>query len=153
MRRYYYYAVCLFLAFGTVSCGTGLYNNNPNNVGLYGNWNVVMYPTNDSNPAYVFGLAMSQEGNTTYSGASIAYNGGIAAPSNMCINPNALRATATVNNQSTYTMTITDTTTNTVISVTGSMPAQTTTVSGNYSTVASQACPQSQGTMTMTPQP
>ena len=31
-------------------------------------------------PAYVFALAMSQEGSSTYSGASIAYNGSVARP-------------------------------------------------------------------------
>ena len=73
----------VFLLACVAGCGTG--NSNPSNVGLFGNWNIAMYPTNDANPAYVFALAMSQLGSSTYSGASIAYNGSVAQPSNMCI--------------------------------------------------------------------
>ena len=47
-----------------------------------GDWNIAMYPTNSPTPVYVFALAMSQEGSSTYSGASIAYNGSVVAPSN-----------------------------------------------------------------------
>ena len=111
-----------------------------------------MYPTNNPNPAYVFALAISQEGNSTYSGASIAYNGSVAVPSNMCINANSLRATATTDSNNNFTLTITDTSSNTIISVRGSLSSQNTTLSGTYTNAASQSCSQSQGTMSMVPQ-
>ncbi len=131
-------------------CGTGV--NTPSNVALFGNWNIAMYPTNNANPVYVFALAMSQLGSSTYSGASIAYNGSVAQPSNMCINANSLRATATVGSNNNFTMTITDTSTNTIISVQGSLTTQTNELSGNYTNGSSQACSASQGTVTMIPQ-
>jgi len=149
MRRYYYFFSLLVLL-PAMSCGGG--SNAINNVGLFGDWNIAMYPTNNPNPAYVFAVALSQEGGSTYSGASIAYNGTVPIPSDMCINASSLRVTATVSGDNNYSMTITDTTTNTIISVTGTLPVQTNTVTGNYSTLSSPACSQSQGTMTMTPQ-
>jgi hypothetical protein len=130
-------------------CGGG--NSTPTNVGLFGNWNITMYPTGSTTPAYVFALAISQEGSTNYSGSSITYTGGIAPPSNMCINPEALRATATTSGNN-FTMTITDSTTNTVISVQGTLSTQTTTLSGTYSNQASSTCTASNGTMSMVPQ-
>ena len=150
MKRCLLFVLPVVLLGTLPGCGSG--TSNPNNVGLFGNWNVVMYPTNNPNPAYVFGLAMSQEGNSTYSGSSTTYTGGVAQPSDMCINANSLRATATTSTGGTYTMTITDTSTNTIISVNGSLNSQTTTVSGSYTNPASSSCKASQGTMTMTPQ-
>jgi hypothetical protein len=148
MQRFPYF-LALFLLAMVTGCGSG--NNTTSNVGLFGNWNVVMYPTGSTTPSYVFGLAMSQEGNNNYSGASIAYTGGVGVPSNMCIDANALSATASTNG-SNFTMTVTDTTTSTVITVQGSLATQTTTLSGTYSNLASQACVASRGTVTMTPQ-
>jgi hypothetical protein len=130
--------------------GCGGSDNTPTNVGLYGNWNVVMYPTGNANPSYVFGLSLSQEG-TSYGGGSITYNGGIAAPSNMCINPNTLRASATTSGTN-FSMTVSDSSTNTVISVTGTLASQTGQLSGTYSNAASEACTASQGTVVMSPQ-
>jgi hypothetical protein len=150
MRRYYYYLLVTPLLFSTVSCGTG--NNTSGNVGLFGNWNIAMYPTNNLNPSYVFALAMSQEGSSNYSGASIAYTGSVAQPGTMCINPNSLRATATTDSENNFTMTITDTSSGTVIGVTGSLSSQSTTLSGNYNNPPSRSCTQSQGTMSMVPQ-
>lgn len=150
MKRYLLCFLPLLLLITLPGCGSGA--SNPSNVGLFGNWNVVMYPTNNPNPAYVFGLAISQEGNSTYSGASTTYTGSVAQPSDMCINANSLRATATTGTNGTFTMTITDSSTNTIISVNGSLATQTTTISGTYTNPSSQACKASQGTMSMTPQ-
>jgi hypothetical protein len=150
MRRYYYFLLTLPLLLSAVSCGSG--SNGPQNVGLFGNWNVAMYANNDPNPVFVFAMAMSQEGSSTFSGASIAYNGSVPVPSNMCINGSSLRATATTSSDNTFTMTITDSTSNTIISVQGSLSSQTTTLSGTYTNAASQSCTQSQGSMTMVPQ-
>jgi hypothetical protein len=150
MRRYYYFLLAIPLLMSAASCGGG--SSAPTNVGLFGNWNIAMYPTNDPNPMYVFALAMSQEGSSTYSGASIAYTGSVPPPTNMCINANSLRATATTNSNNNFTMTVTDTSGNTIISVTGSLSSQTTTVSGTYNNPSSQNCSQSQGTMSMVPQ-
>jgi hypothetical protein len=142
--------LAILLLLCVAGCGTG--NSAPHNVGLFGNWNIAMFPTNNPNPVYVFALAISQEGNSTYSGASIAYNGSVTAPSNMCINPNSLRAAATTDSNNNFNMTITDTSSNTIISVRGSLSTQTTTLSGTYSNPSSQSCSQSQGTMSMVPQ-
>jgi hypothetical protein len=131
-------------------CGSG--SSTPTNVGLFGNWNVTMYPTNNPNPVYVFALAMSQLGSSTYSGASITYTGSVPVPSNMCINGSSLRASATTDSDNNFNMTITDSTTNTVISVRGSLSSQSTTLSGTYTNPPSSACTQSSGTMSMTPQ-
>ncbi len=109
-----------------------------------------MYPTGNANPVYVFGLSLSQEG-SNYSGGSIAYNGGVPAPSNMCINPNTLRATATTSG-SNFSMTVTDSTTSTVISVTGTLASQTGQLSATYTNQASEGCTASQGTVVMSPQ-
>jgi|SRR5579862_6991197 len=150
MRRYYVLAPVLSIIF-LASCGS---SGNPasNNVGLFGNWNVTMYPTNSQTPTYVFGLAMSQEGTSTYSGSSITYTGAISPPTNMCINANTMRASATVNSNSQFTITYTDISSNTVITVNGTLVSTSTTVTGNYSNAASSACPASTGTMQMVPQ-
>ena len=79
----------IFLLVMTAACGSG-YNNPPTNVGLFGNWNVAMYPTGSTTPVYVFALAISSEGANNYSGASTTYTGGVAIPANMCINGNSL---------------------------------------------------------------
>lgn len=147
MRRWLYLVPLLLLAL-TAGCGTG-YNNPPVNNGLYGNWGIVMYPTGSQTPVYVFGLAMSQLGNTNFSGASIPYSGFVSAPTNMCINANDLSATATTNNAgNTFSMTVTDPSSGTVITVQGSLS----TLSGSYSNAASQTCSASSGTMSMTAQ-
>ncbi len=111
-----------------------------------------MYPTNNATPAYVYALAMSQLGSSTYSGGSIAYNGSVAQPSDMCIDALSLRATGTVAADNSFTMTVTDTSTNTIISMRGSLSTTTNALSGNYTNGASQACKASQGTFTMVPQ-
>ena len=148
MRRWLYILTVLSLI---VLAGCGGNNNPTTNVGLFGYWNIVMYPTNNANPVYVFGLAMSQEGTNNYSGGSITYTGSVTAPTNMCINPKTLNAVATTNGNN-YTMTITDTSTNTVISVNGSLLSQTGSLTGNYTKAASQSCPASQGTANLAPQ-
>jgi hypothetical protein len=137
----------------TAGCGNG-YNNNPTNVGLYGNWNVAMYPTGSTTAVYVFALAISSEGSNNYSGGSTTYNGSVAIPSNMCINGNSLSVSATTSNSGTsYAMTITDTSSGTVISVTGSVPTTaTSTISGTYNNASSQTCSASSGSMTMVAQ-
>jgi hypothetical protein len=150
MKRYSFTLLPIVLLAFVAGCGTG--TSNPSNVGLFGNWNIAMYPTNSANPSYVFALAMSQLGSSTYSGASIAYNGSVPQPGNMCIDANSLRATATVSSNNNFTMTITDTSTNTIISVQGSLSTVTNDLSGNYTNGASQACSASQGTVTMIPQ-
>lgn len=131
--------------------GCGGSNNTPSNVGLFGNWNIVMYANGSSTPMFVFALAMSQLGGSNYSGSSIAYNGSVAIPSNMCIDGSALTATASTTG-SNFTMTVKDPTTQTVITVNGSLATQTTTLSGTYNNLASQSCSASSGTVTMTPQ-
>jgi hypothetical protein len=140
----------LFVLAMTAGCGSG-YNNPPTNIGLFGNWNVAMYPTGSTTAVYVFALAMSQEGSSNYSGASIAYTGSVPVPSNMCINAKTLSATATTSG-SNFTMTVTDTSSNTIISVQGTLPTQTSSISGTYNNAASQACSASSGTMTMVAQ-
>ena len=147
MRRCLCLLLTLTLLALILGCGTG-YNNPTTNVGLYGNWNVTMYPTGSATPVYVFGLAMSQEGSSNYSGASIVYNGSVAAPSNMCINASTLTAVASTSGNN-FTMTVTDATSGTVISVTGSLASQTSELTGNYSNVASSTCPSSSGTVDM----
>lgn len=148
MKRLSCFLVLVLLVTIT-GCGSG--NNTPNNVGLFGNWNVVMYPNGSSTPAYVFGLAMSQLGGSNYSGSSITYTGTVPIPSNMCINAKTITATATTSG-SNFSMTVTDSTTNTIIAVQGSLATQTTTLSGTYNNTASQSCVASTGTVTMTPQ-
>ena len=148
MRRFYSLLPILLLA---VLSGCGGSNNTTNNYGLYGDWNVAMYQNGSQTAVYVFGLAMSQEG-SNYTGSSIAYDGSVPVPSNMCINANSLRATATTSGND-YTMTITDTSSNTVITVTGQLESNgSTSVTGNYNNAASATCPASSGTMDMVPQ-
>jgi len=111
-----------------------------------------MYANGNTTPMFVFALAMSQLGSgSNYSGSSIAYDGSVAIPTNMCISGSALTATATTSG-SNFTMTVTDATTETVITVNGSLATQTTTLSGTYNNLASQSCTASTGTVTMTPQ-
>ncbi len=140
----------LFVLAVTAGCGTG-YNNPPTNVGLFGNWNVTMTPTGSQTPVYVFGLAMSQEGSSNYSGASIPYTGGVPAPSNMCIDANKLSANATTSG-SNFTMTVTDPSSGTIISVQGTLAPQSSTISGTYNNAASSTCSASSGSMTMVAQ-
>ncbi|MFZ0315199.1 MAG: hypothetical protein WAL85_21040 [Candidatus Korobacteraceae bacterium] len=148
MKRLSYFLVVALLA---AISGCGGSNTTPANVGLFGKWNVVMYANGGTTPTYVFALAMSQLGGSNYSGSSITYNGSVAIPSNMCINGNALSATASTSGNN-FTMTVTDTTTQTLITVQGSLVTQTTTLSGTYNNLASSACPASTGTVTMSPQ-
>jgi hypothetical protein len=132
-------------------CGSG--TNNPGTVnGLFGDWNITMFPTGSSNAMYVFALAISQEGSNNYSGSPITYNGTTPVPSNLCINSSALRATATTNG-SNFTMTVTDSTSQTIITMTGSLTTFTSTLSGTYTNPASETCPASSGSFSMTLQP
>ena len=142
--------VALTLVLLTAGCGSG--NNVPTNNGLFGDWNIAMFPTGSANASYVFALAISQEGTNNYSGSPITYNGSVPIPSNLCINSNALRSTATTNG-SNFTMMVTDSTSQTVITMQGSLATSTTTLSGTYTNPASQTCAASSGTFSMTPQP
>ncbi len=141
--------IALILVAILAGCGSG--NNTTNNVGLFGDWNIAMFPTGSSSASYVFALAISQEGTSNYSGSPITYNGSVPVPTNMCINSSALRATATTSG-SNFTMTVTDDTTETVITMQGSLATSTTTLSGTYSNPASETCKASSGTFSMTPQ-
>jgi len=133
-----------------VAAGCGSNNNNNNTAnGLFGDWNIVMYPTGSPNPSYVFALAIS-EGTNNYSGSPITYTGSVPVPSNQCINSSAIHATATTTS-SNFTMTVTDTTTQTVITMTGSLATNGTNVfSGTYTNPASVTCSASNGTFNMT---
>ena len=141
--------VTLTLVLLTAGCGSG--NNTTTNNGLFGDWNIAMFPTGSANASYVFALAISQEGTNNYSGSPITYDGTVPIPSNLCINSNALRSTATTNG-SNFTMTVTDSTSQTVITMQGSLATSTTTLSGTYTNPASQTCTASSGTFSMTPQ-
>lgn len=146
MRR----VLCFFLFISVLmiaGCGSG--NNNATVNGLLGDWNIAMYPTGSSNAMYVFALAISQEGSNNYSGSPITYNGSVPIPTNLCINSSALRSTATTSG-SNFTMTVTDTTSQTIITMTGSLSTFTNTLSGNYTNPASETCPASSGTFSMT---
>ncbi len=143
--------IALFLVLLNAGCG-GSGNNLVNNVGLYGDWNVAMYPTGSTTPVYVFGLAMSQEGANNYSGGSIAYTGGVGVPSNMCINSSALTAVGSTSGNN-FTMTVTDSTSETVITVNGTLATQNgSSLSGTYNNPASRTCSASRGTISMVPQ-
>jgi len=148
MRRLCYF-LALTLVLMTAGCGSG--NNTVNNNGLFGDWNIAMFPTGNSNAMYVFALAISQEGTNNYSGSPITYTGTVAIPSNLCINSSALRATATTSGTN-FTMTVTDTTSQTVITMNGTLSSVTTSLTGNYSNPASETCAASSGTFTMVPQ-
>ena len=142
--------LAVFFLVMTAACGSG--NNAPTNIGLFGNWNVAMYPTGSSTAVYVFGLAISQEGNNNYSGSSTSYTGGVPIPTNMCINSATLRATATTSSGGSFTMMVTDTSSNTIINVQGTLPTQGTTISATYNNAASANCTASSGTVTMVAQ-
>jgi hypothetical protein len=133
----------------SAGCGSGN-NNNTGVVGLFGDWNIAMFPTGSASASYVFALAISQEG-TTYTGSPTTYTGTVAQPSNQCINTQALRSTATTTG-SNFTMTVTDSTTQTVITMNGSLANETTTLTGTYTNPASTTCAASSGTFTMTAQ-
>ncbi len=141
--------VALTLVLLTAGCGSN--NNTPTNNGLFGDWNIAMFPTGSANASYVFALAISQEGTDNYSGSPITYTGSVPIPSNLCINSNAVRSTATTSG-SNFTMTVTDSTSQTVITMQGSLATSTTTLSGTYTNPASQTCTASSGTFSMTPQ-
>lgn len=147
MRRWFCTLPLLWLVTLT---GCGGNNTSPTNVGLFGDWNIVMDPTGSQNPVYVLALAMSQEG-PNYSGGSITYTGSVAVPANMCIDAQTLTAQA-MTSGSDFTTTITDSSSNAVISVTGSLATQTGSIAGTYANAGSASCPASQGTVVMTPQ-
>jgi hypothetical protein len=131
-------------------CGSG--TSNPTVNGLFGDWNIAMFPTGSSNAMYVFALAISQEGSNNYSGSPITYNGTVPVPSNLCINTSALHATATTSGTN-FSMTVTDSTSQTIITMTGSLSTFTSTLSGTYTNPASESCAASSGTFSMTLQP
>jgi len=151
MKRSLCLTLALFLAAMLAGCGSGYNNPSTGNNGLFGSWNIVMYPNGTQNPVYVFALALSQLGTSNYSGSSITYTGSVPAPSNMCISANALRASATVNG-SNFTMTVTDTTTSTIITVNGTLGTTNQSISGNYTNPASESCTASSGTVSMVAQ-
>jgi len=145
------YLIGLMLIVIVAGCGSGNSNPATGNNGLFGSWNITLFPTGSSNPSYVFALAISQEGTNNYSGSSITYTGTIPVPTNQCINSSELRSTATVNG-SNFTMTVTDSTTQTVITMSGSLGTINSTLSGTYTNPASPTCAASSGTFTMAPQ-
>ncbi|HTV64347.1 MAG TPA: hypothetical protein VMD98_02025 [Bryocella sp.] len=132
-------------------CGSGTSNTGTVN-GLFGDWNITMFPTGSSSAMYVFALAISQEGTDNYSGSPITYDGTVPVPSNLCINSSALHATATTNG-SNFTMTVSDSTSETIITMTGSLSTFNDTLSGTYTNPASETCPASSGSFSMTLQP
>ncbi|HUI83533.1 MAG TPA: hypothetical protein VL240_04875 [Candidatus Binatia bacterium] len=150
--RRWYYVLPIFLLVFVSACGSGYNNPGTANNGLFGDWNVTMYPSGSQTPAYVFALAMSQEGPSNFTGSSIRYTGSVQAPANMCINANTLSATATVSSGNTFSMTVTDVSSNTAIAVQGTLATGTTDLTGTYSNPPSATCGESRGTMTMSPQ-
>ena len=63
----------------TAACGNG-YNSHPTNVGLFGNWNVAMYPAGSNTAGLCFRPRHLAEGANNYSGGSTTYNGSVSHP-------------------------------------------------------------------------
>lgn len=141
--------VCLALA----SCG-GQAHSNPG-VNITGNWNVVFTQNGDSAPSYTFGMNFSRNV-TVIVGSEVPYTGGTVY-NNGCINYGKLNATGNTNGGSVITMTITDSSTNSQLTISGTANANVTQINGTFNATfgangSSPACAAQTGTVEFTRQ-
>ena len=120
--------VCGFLL--VTSCGSQS-RSNPG-VDITGNWNAVLTASGQSTPSYTFGMAFTKNA-ATIAGSEIAYTGG-ATYNTGCINYGRLTASGNTNGGSVITVMVTDPSTNSSFTVSGTADSGVTEINGDFQT-------------------
>lgn len=138
--------VCLFGA----SCGSTS-RSNPG-VDITGNWNVDLTEVGQSSPSYSFGLKFTKNA-ATISGTNIPYTAG-PAHNTGCVNFSGMIATGSTNGGSVVTLVVTDPSTNSSFTLSGTADSSATQINGTFQATfgpngSSPACPATNGTLLM----
>jgi hypothetical protein len=129
-------------------CGSEPRSNPGANV--TGKWNAVMSVNGQNTPLYTFGLDFTMHA-ATISGSEISYTGG-ATYNNGCINYGQITASGNTDGASLITLKVTDPSTNSSFTVTGSADPTATQINGTFQTVygpngSQPACANTEGTI------
>jgi hypothetical protein len=143
----------LVCALFLTSCGSEQRSNPGADVS--GNWNVVLTETGQSTPSYTFGLAFTKNA-ATISGSEIAYTGGPSVNTG-CINYGQLTASGNTNGGSVITLMVTDPSTHSSFTITGTADSGITQINGSFQTSfgangSHPACTNTTGTVQFTRQ-
>lgn len=143
--------VCAFL----VMAGCGSEQRSAPGADITGNWNAVLTATGQSTPSYTFGMKFSKNA-ATIAGSEIAYTGGPTYNTG-CINYGHLTATGNTNGGMVITLVVTDSSTNSNFTITGTAVSSVTEIDGNFQTSfgangSQPACTNTTGTIQFTRQ-
>ena len=138
------FVVCSFVL---VSCGSTA-KSNPG-ADVTGNWNVDLTESGQAVPSYSFGLRFSKN-TTNITGTEIAYTGGTQHNTG-CVNYGGLTATGSTNGGSVITLLVTDPSTHSSFTISGTADAAVQQVNGTFdgnfgANGSNPACPSTNGT-------
>jgi hypothetical protein len=143
--------VCVILL--TASCGSE--QRSIPGADITGKWNVVLITTGQTAPSNTFGMSFTKNA-ATISGSEIAYTGGTTYNTG-CINYGRLTASGNTNGGSVITLMVTDPSTNSSFTISGTADSGVTQINGSFQTSygpngSQPACTNTTGTIQFTRQ-
>lgn len=153
MKRYVSAVAVCVVASVIMSCGSQSTSNPGANV--TGNWNALLTENGQATPSYSFGMAFSKD-TTVITGSEIAYTGPLVYNTG-CVNYTGLTASGNTNGGSVITLVVTDPSTNSRFTISGTADSTVTQINGTFSATfgpngSKAACPQTSGTVVFTRQ-
>lgn len=128
MKRVFSTSLLVILSFALLSCGSTSKSNPGANVA--GKWNAVLTETGQTTPSYAFGINFTKD-TTIINGTEIPYTGGTQY-NTACVNYGGWTATGNTNGASVITLVITDPSTHSNFTVSGSADATVTEINGTF---------------------
>ncbi len=146
------FSVALLLLAWT-SCGSQ--SQSPPGANVTGNWNAVLVESGQTTPSYAFGMQFTKNTSNIY-GSEIAYTGGTQYNVG-CINYGGLTATGNTNGGSLITLVVTDPSTHSSFTISGTADSAVTQINGTFNATfgangSNPACPSTGGSVLFTRQ-
>jgi hypothetical protein len=153
MKRVFSIFLLVVFSIALLSCGSTSSSNPGANV--TGKWNAVLTESGQATPSYAFGMAFTKD-TTIINGSEITYTGGTQYNTG-CVNYGALTATGNTNGGSIITLVVTDPSTNSSFTISGSADSTVTQINGRFSATfgpngSKAACPGTSGAILFTRQ-
>jgi hypothetical protein len=128
MKQVFSVFVLVLLFFALVSCGSQA--SSVPGADVTGKWNAVLTDNGQTSPSYTFGMAFTKN-TTTINGTEITYTGGTQFNTG-CVNYGNWTATGNTNGGSVITLVVTDPSTNSSFTISGSADSTVTQINGTY---------------------
>lgn len=148
-------AVFLLCPFAMLLVACGGQSSSVPGADVTGKWNAVLVEQGQTTPSYAFGMQFSKN-TTNIFGTEITYTGGTQYNTG-CINYGQLSATGDTNGASLITLVVTDPSTNSSFTISGTADSAVTQISGTFNATfgangGHAACPSTSGSVLFTRQ-